>query len=49
MMDGIYLTAMKRFSNKNDFTAAFHEGGIIGVSQDDDDQDYANGNENSNP
>ena len=37
-----------RFTNKNDFAAAPHEGVIAGVAQDDDDKEDDNDNDNSN-
>ena len=54
MCDGWYLSDGKepmlidRFTNKNDFAAALHEGGIAGVAQDDDDKEDDSDNDNSN-
>ena len=37
-----------QFANKNYFTATFHEGGIAGVAQDEDEKDYDDGNYDTN-
>ena len=46
--DGNEPMFINRFTNKNDFAAALHEGGITGVAQDNDDEEYDNDNDNSN-
>ena len=39
---------VERFSNDNDFAAALHESGIVGVVQDDDDKEDDNDNGDRN-
>ena len=39
---------VERFANENDFAVALHEGGIVGVAQEANDQDNDNDNENRN-
>ena len=46
--DGNEPMFIDRFTNKNDFSDALHEGGITGVAQDDNDKDNDNDNDNSN-
>ena len=39
LSDGDELLSVDHFSNKNDFSAALHEGGTAGVAQNNDEQD----------
>ena len=48
LADGNEPMFINRFTNKNDFAAAPHEGVIAGVAQDDDDKEDDNDNDNSN-
>ena len=48
LADGNEPMFIDRFTNKNNFSAALHEGGIAGVAQDDNDKDDDKDNDNSN-
>ena len=48
LADGNEPMFINRFTNKNDFAAVLHEGGITWVAQDDDDEYNDNNNDNSN-
>ena len=48
LADGNEPMFIDRFTNKNDFSAALHEGGTEGVAWECDDKDDDNDNDNSN-